>query len=153
MPEWLDAPLSATDEPTVGHLIEPSLIRRGDYLLDFSDGRGSWLRISAVASVEGQWCIWYGRGTGACLRPPPGMRPWVLRSDEALALMRGRSSSVVRPYGAREQAMEDLLRGFSTKAELLAGWCLADPPASQAAEAWELLLVSDALNGTTGAGL
>lgn len=147
--EFLPALLLDGETPRDGHLLWPFEVRRGDFLLDAD--RAVWSLVTEIVMIEGRWSIWCP-GWKRPMHPTQGLRLWVLRSHEAMAQMRG-VDAVARPYGPSERAMEDVLREFPTKPAVLAGWRFDDPPAPQAADAWELLMVADALNGTPGVAL
>lgn len=150
LPEWLHAPLLASEDPRDGSLIDPAAAVPGDYLLEFheSTGTASWLRILApVAVVDGAALVTCGRGAGVTFSVPSDRQVWVLRRGEAAVLARSASDRVLRPYGGPDREVEALLRSFATRADVVEGWpdrvSLAD-----AVTAWELLRTSDLANRT-----
>ena len=149
LPDWLDAPLLASEDPRDGNLVDPESIGAGDYVLEFhaSTGTASWLRVHAVAVVGAHALVTCGRGVGVTLSFPVGREVWVLRRADAALLMQAACDRVLGPWGSPEKEMEALLRSFASRAELLAGW--RDPASlADALTAWSMLRTSDLANRT-----
>lgn len=122
--EWLPAPLTDTDEPVQGHLVEPGQVRAGDYLLEYhSNGTASWLLVSSAVVIEGRLEIWYGRGVGAHIQPVPGLQLWVLRQDEAQAILRGRPLASDMTQQEIDVAFAHVLR-FASLDDVVSAWRL-----------------------------